>query len=235
MKNVWKSDEGYRKNTEQYSKKDGAMALILWGIMLLAYSLLAFLEMKFKAVGDHILLTGCIFNTALIGIAVIVLKWNKQTLNSVGLGGGKWKTSCIMGAILAVIVFMMNCGQYLIQGKRLIPAGEITSLAVYYLLVAVCEELIFRGYIGTRIQGIIKIKWISVCVTGVLFVFMHFPYRIIAYGMSVQAIFTDNAGWLIDLFVIHIIWNFIYRKTNSLYGAIIPHWVSNLAYNIILR
>ncbi|MFW5648846.1 MAG: type II CAAX prenyl endopeptidase Rce1 family protein [Candidatus Alkaliphilus sp. MAG34] len=42
-------------------------------------------------------------------------------------------------------------------------------------------------------------------------------------------------GWIFDLFITHVILSFIYLKTNSLYGSIIPHWVNNLAYNLVAR
>ena len=108
-------------------------------------------------------------------------------------------------------------------------------LSIYYLLVALCEEIAFRGYIGTRIYRLIKKKWIAIIVAGILFVVMHFPYRMISYGMTLSQSTINNFSWILDLFTTHIILNFIYLKTNSLYGSIIPHWISNLAYNIVSK
>lgn len=118
--------------------------------------------------------------------------------------------------------------------SSLLSIGKIFLLIVFYFSVAVCEELVFRGYIGTRICSLVKYKSIAVILTGLLFVLMHYPYRMIAYGMSLSEFF-GNINWIIDLFVTHIVFSLIYMKTNSLYGAIIPHWVSNLAYNIVAR
>ena len=42
-----------------------------------------------------------------------------------------------------------------------------------------------RGYIGMRIYGLIKKKWLATFAVGILFIIMHFPYRMIAYGMTV--------------------------------------------------
>ncbi len=117
----------------------------------------------------------------------------------------------------------------------MIALKEILILLVYYLSVAVCEEIVFRGYIGTRIYGLIKKRWLAVTIVGLLFIIMHFPYRMIAYGMTLSDLAIKKFSWLIDLFITHLVLNFIYLKTNSLYGAIIPHWMSNFAYNIILK
>lgn len=235
MFNLWKSDAGYTNKLMLYSKKEGLLSLLLWVIMCVFYAILAAIDLSTKDMKAYSVLRGCFFNLSLILLTYLFIRLNKRKLDSIGLQGGNWKTSCITGGILAIIFFIMNCGQYLLQGKSLISVEKITEFAFYYLLVAICEESIFRGYIGTRIHSIIKVKWLAVSATGLLFIVMHFPYRMIAYGMSLQALTIDNLGWIINLFVTHVILNFIYQKTNSLYGAIIPHWISNLAYNIILR
>lgn len=54
-------------------------------------------------------------------------------------------------------------------------------------------------------------------------------------GILSSDLTIKNFSWIIDLFITHLVLNFIYLKTNSLYGAIIPHWMSNFAYNIILK
>ena len=64
---------------------------------------------------------------------------------------------------------------------------------------------------------------------------MHFPYRMIVSGLTLSDLVIHNTGWLLDLFITHIILSLIYLKTNSLYGAILPHWMSNLVYNLIIR
>ena len=69
-------------------------------------------------------------------------------------------------------------------------------------------------------------------ITGILFVAMHFPYRMIAYNMSLASF---DIGWLINLFIFHLVMNYIYMKTNSIYGSIIPHWISDLAYEIVSK
>lgn len=78
-------------------------------------------------------------------------------------------------------------------------------------------------------------KYMVIIVTGILFVVMHFPYRMVAYGMTISDLTIHNVGWIVDLFVTHTVLSIIYMKTNSLYGSIIPHWMSNLAYNLVMR
>lgn len=235
MLKILQTNKEYENNLKQYTKRDGILSFVLFGIMILNYSIFAVLQTKFEFIKENIMLVGCIFNTLMIVITVLFIKLNKQSLETIGLYKGKWKNSIIMGIVFAAFLFYNNCLSYLIKGSHLITLQEILILLVYYFLVAVCEEIVFRGYIGTRIYGLIKKRWLAVFVVGILFIAMHFPYRMIAYGMTLSDLTIKNFSWIIDLFITHLVLNFIYLKTNSLYGAIIPHWMSNFAYNIILK
>ena len=235
MLKILQVNREYDNNLKQYTKKDAVLSFALFGIMMLSYSILAVMQIKYEIIKENIMIVGCIFNALIIVITILFIKLNKQNIDTIGLYKGKWTNSIIMGIILASFLFYTNCLSNLISGSHLIALKEILILLVYYLSVAVCEEIVFRGYIGTRIYGLIKKRWLAVTIVGLLFIIMHFPYRMIAYGMTLSDLAIKKFSWLIDLFITHLVLNFIYLKTNSLYGAIIPHWMSNFAYNIILK
>ncbi|SHJ13169.1 hypothetical protein SAMN02745163_01380 [Clostridium cavendishii DSM 21758] len=235
MKNFFRNDKTYKNNLNQYDIKDGLLALCLFGIFIFMYSILAVVDMKVKYIKDNFVIVGCILNCLLVLITILFVKLRKQSLDTIGLYNGKWKKSFCIGTLFAGILFFNNCGSYLLQGKELININRIFTYVIEFFFVALCEEVVFRGYISTRIYGIMKRQWLSIVVTGLLFVIMHFPYRMIVSGMSLKEFTANNIFWFIDLFVTHTILNFIYAKTNSLYGAIIPHWVSNLAFNIVIK
>lgn len=238
MKNftkLFKYEETYQENLKQYTLQDGVLAFAVFGIFIIMYTIMGVLEVKLTFIQENIMLIGCICNGVLIIVTILIVKARKQSLSSIGLVKGKWKTSCITGMILAAIWFFNNCGSYLLQGNKLISGQKIIVYIIYFLLVSICEEVAFRGFISTRLNGVIKSRWLVVLVSGLLFIIMHFPYRMIAYGMSLHKLTIGNPGWILDLFVTHLILHFIYAKTNSLYGAILPHWMSNLANSIVDR
>ncbi len=171
----------------------------------------------------------------MILITLLFVQINKQSLDTIGISKGKWQKSLNIGVLLVLFLFYNNCLSHLINGSHLIKLPEILVLHIYYLFVAVCEEFVFRGYIGTRICGLIKRRGVAIFIVGSLFIIMHFPYRMIAYGMTLSDLPIKNLNWILDLFITHLILNFIYLKTNSLYGAIIPHWMSDFAYNILSK
>lgn len=231
MLSILKINDKYNDNLRKYNKKDGMLAILLFAIIIITYALIGILYKNNSFIKDNIKIIGCLFNLLLIIVTIIFVKLRKQELETIGLKG-RWKLSIILGGVLSLFYFYCNCLDHLINGEKLISITSILFLMVYFLLVAICEEFVFRGFIGTRLNGLIKNKYIVVLITGLLFVIMHFPYRMIAANMSLS---DFDIGWLINLFVFHLVMSFIYMKTNSIYGSIIPHWISDLAYEIVSK
>ncbi|MEG0240476.1 MAG: CPBP family intramembrane glutamic endopeptidase [Anaerorhabdus sp.] len=227
-------NQEFQDNVIKYKWIDSFLALGLFCIMCMFYAILAVLESSYPAIGES-WLVGSVFNILIIIITILLVKVRKEKLSSLGIYGGKWKQSCLIGLIFALILFFNNCLSHIVNGASFIEIKEIIELVIYFLIVALCEEIVFRGYIGTRLYGLIKNQYLVIIVTGLLFIVMHFPYRMIAYNMTITDLIINNIGWILDLFLTHIVLSLIYVKTNSLYGSIIPHWMSNLAYNLVAR
>ena len=157
----------------------------------------------------------------------------KQGVETVGLKKGNIKLSLIMGIVLAVILFFCNClSNIIFEGQVFVPFKTILIYIIYFFTVGLCEEVIFRGYILTRLYGMVRNVFIDILLAGVFFVLMHFPFRMIAYNMSFFEL-AANASYMTDLFVTSLVLSFIRVKSDSLYGAIIPHWISDLSYSIV--
>lgn len=231
MLSILKINDKYNDNLRKYNKKDGMLAILLFAIIIIMYALIGILYKNNSFIKDNIKIIGCLFNLLLIIVTIIFVKLRKQELETIGLKG-RWKLSIILGGVLSLFYFYCNCLDHLINGEKLISITSILFLMVYFLLVAICEEFVFRGFIGTRLNGLIKNKYIVVLITGLLFVIMHFPYRMTAANMSLS---DFDIGWIINLFVFHLVMSFIYMKTNSIYGSIIPHWISDLAYEMVSK
>lgn len=229
------ANKDFLDRVTKYQRSDALLAIILFVIMNLLYVAIAVLEKRFIFIQENSIIVGCGLNSLMIMITILFVKIKKQNLSSIGLFQGKWKQSCIIGSILAAILFFNNCLSHVIGGASFISLDDIFQLTIYYLIVALCEEIVFRGYISTRLYGLIENQYLVIIVSGILFVLMHFPYRMIAFEMTLSDLTIYNMGWILDLFITHVILSIIFLKTDSLYGAIIPHWMSNLAYNLIIR
>lgn len=225
-------NQEFHENVIKYNRTDSLLAFALFCIMCMLYAILAVLEGNYPAIEQR-QLAGCGTNILMIIITILLVKVRKEKVSSIGLYSGKWKQSCLIGLLLAIILFFNNCLSHIISGANFIEIKSIIRLVIYFLTVALCEEIVFRGYIGTRLYGLFKNQYLTIIATGILFVVMHFPYRMIAYSMTITELTIHNIGWILDLFITHIVLSLVYMKTNSLYGSIIPHWMSNLAYNLV--
>lgn len=231
LKSFFLIPDAYMHKIENYSMVDAAMAVGLFFLYCLAMILSGLVV---NLVSDFaITVIGGVINLCFVCIVFGLVSLRKQGMETIGLKNGNIRLSLIIGTILAAILFFCNClSNVVFEGQHIISIEKIVINIFYFFTVGLGEEVIFRGYIGTRLYGFIKNVYVVTVLTGVLFVLMHFPFRMIAYHMTFMELAT-NFPYMIDLFVTHLILSFIYIKSDSLYGAIIPHWVSDLAYSIV--
>ncbi|MEG0593134.1 MAG: CPBP family intramembrane glutamic endopeptidase [Coprobacillus sp.] len=235
MLNVLQANRDFNDEIIKYQRIDSVLAVVLFVAMCLLYGLIAMLESNYSIIKENSILFGSGLNLLMIFMTILFLKIRKQSMSSIGIGNGNWKQSCLIGIVIATFLFYSNCLSHVLDGSNLVAVSEIVKFVIYYFTVALCEEIVFRGYISTRLYGIIKNQYLVIVISGLLFIIMHFPYRMIAYGMTISGLTIYNMGWILDLFITHTVLSFIYLKTNSLYGSIISHWMSSLAYNLIVR
>lgn len=73
MFKILQTDKEYENNLKQYTIKDGVLSFVLLGIMILNYSILAVLQIKFEFIKENIRLVGCIFNVLMIVITILFM------------------------------------------------------------------------------------------------------------------------------------------------------------------
>ena len=231
LKNIFEVPDSYRNLVNSYEKADAFIAIVLFVLYCMDMALSGILVNYVSA--NQITYIGGLTNLVFVGIVLLILKIRKQGIETIGLRKGNIKLSLIMGITLAVILFFCNClSNILFEKQSFIPIKDIMIYILYFFTVGLVEEVMFRGYIVTRIHGYTKRIYLDVLLTGIMFLLMHYPYRMVAYHMSFWDLIT-NVQYMLDLFITHLILSFIRIKSDSLYGAIIPHWISDLAYRIV--
>lgn len=231
IRKIFEVPESYIQSVKHYSIKDTAMAM---GLFLLYCAALAVSGLVNKYLTDlEKTVSGIIINSCFVGVVLLFLVIKKQGVETVGMKKGNIKLSLIMGIVLAAILFFCNClSNIIFEGQVFVPFKTILIYIIYFFTVGLCEEVIFRGYILTRLYGMVRNVFIDILLAGVFFVLMHFPFRMIAYNMSFFELLA-NVPYMTDLFVTSLVLSFIRVKSDSLYGAIIPHWISDLSYSIV--
>lgn len=229
--NIFSIPESYKTNLESYSTKD---AILAFTSLLLYISVMLLCGLISGHVSDNIyILIASGINILFVILVFLFLKIQNNNILTLGLIGGNLKLSLILGISLSFILFFCNCiSNVLFSGQHFISIQRIILNFFYYSSVALCEEVLFRGYILTRIHVITKNIIIDLIITGVLFVLFHFPFRFVFYNLSFIK-FITNYSYILNLFFTHIILSLIRIKSDNIWGSIIPHWISNLSYSIV--
>lgn len=231
IKNIFAVPDSYCNLVNRFGKVDAFIAMVLFILYCVAMAFLGIVVNYVSA--NQITYIGGVTNLVFVGIVLLTLKIRKQGIETIGLRKGNIKLSVIMGITLSAILFFCNClSNILLEKQSFIPIKDIVVYVLYFFTVGLVEEVMFRGFIETRLHGYTKRIYLDVFLTGILFMLMHYPFRMVAYHMSFWDLIT-NVQYMLDLFITHLILSFIRIKSDSLYGAIIPHWISDLAYRIV--
>lgn len=94
------------------------------------------------------------------------------------------------------------------------------------ILVGITEEIVFRGFLLRKLMDSFRF-WTANIITALLFASIHFPIWLYK-GLS----FPYMLSSAITAFVLGIIFGFLYKKSNSLWSAIIGHSLYNLLVSI---
>lgn len=154
----------------------------------------------------------------------IILKLRGETWSSIGIKRSKIGLSILIG-LIAVLPFrwvpLMN---WIFHGKSLPLDGGVFLGFLYYLaLIALPEELIFRGYIQTRIMGLIPSKSAAILTTGLLFALTHVPFQMAVLNLNYAGYLDKMYIQLLIIFFMHLYFTYIYTRTNNIAGVTLCH------------
>jgi len=175
---------------------------------------------------------GSWLNLVVVTALIIFILLRKERLSSIGIGRDNLVKALCFGLMCGAISIVVQGIVPLINGCALAPFNQILNRFIYQLVfIALAEEIVFRGYIQTRLYGMIKGEIIAIMTGALLFSVMHLPYMYILSGVA--ELFTLQTLVLLAFwFAMHIILNFVYRRTGSIFGVVLFHALYNTANNI---
>jgi len=226
IKNLLKENIAYREVASSYSVKDGMMALGLFAVATFSYclGLFAYLQIGFSV--------NILVSTVILSSIFILLRLRKQKLASVGITKNNFFKSLLVGSVLGVIVLIvrMQSGSLMDFSYDNFSISHIYSIFYFFLIISLTEEILFRGYIQTRIYGIAKSKFSAIIVVGMLCALTHVIVDLVAYNLIENYV---ARGWsILGLVISHIFFNLLYAKYNNLIGPVILHGFVNLRFFI---
>ena len=223
--------EEYTANLRKYGTADGIKAISLYVIYIVVLFIQGYISTTNLSVGFLNLLQ-IVFPLALLIIGVFFILMPREKFSSVGLTRRNLFKSLSLGVILSVC-FVTGMAVYF-SFVREIPV-HFQALAPdalgIFIIGAIQEEIIFRGYIQTRLSGALKNPILCSIFTALLFIFMHYPVRWAVGGVSFDAL---SAFYVICLLILHFLCDFVYKKTNCLWGAVILHFLYNIGQAMLV-
>jgi membrane protease YdiL (CAAX protease family) len=197
--------------------------LVAWLLALVIFSLPFLLMDDSTVIPDNI---GSLLNAALMLAAALLVtflfcKWiHKETLSGIGLDAftKKWKDllwGMLYGIVGIAAGFLICYAAGVIQVTAMHFPSGLPLILVAMILVAVAEELLFRGYVLRRFMKVYN-QYIALAVSSVLFMLLHgfnahldiLPFvNLFLAGVLLGSyyIYTQNLWFPIGL---HFTWNF---------------------------
>ncbi len=231
MKNkvTLKACEEYVEQTKVYSLKDAISAIILYIILIAEYIFMGKIFVyKGADISEYFIFFVTAFfallTVALVGLLCVV---HKQKFDTVGFSKTHWIKSFKLGMFLFVIVIMGGLIRYLFfHGTVRSDIPRIFMRIIYFLFfIGFTEEVVFRGYIGTRLYGFFTSKGLSIVITGILFSLMHVPFQAMVAQVAPLEYIMINWSNLISISIMHIGFQWLYSKHNSIVAPTILHFI----------
>jgi membrane protease YdiL (CAAX protease family) len=193
--------------------------VLLVGSALAIFAILGALKLPISPLLTEAILAGC----ALFTLVVVGRLIERRTFAELGFGSGFLRDMGIglalgTGIICLVIGLLALFGWYQVVGQgALVGAGIVTNLSVIllFLLVAVFEEVTFRGLLFRIVENGLG-SWGALLVSAVLFGGVHLGNPGATIGSSIAI--AVEAGVLLGA---------IYMATRSLWMVIGVHWAWN--------
>jgi membrane protease YdiL (CAAX protease family) len=221
---------------KDFGFKDGIISIVfyfyemliiyLFGVLMFKTSIYKNLESYFNVSNGQFYKFIFYIPVMILEIApiFILLKIRRQNIKSVGIKKEKALKSILLGIIFSIPLVSLPIINAINQGKKVLSLTSLIWLFLYFLIeIAFVEELSFRGFIQTRIQGVIKIKWLGIVVVGIMFGLMHIPYQMIKANMSLSEFLVRDSGHLITTVVIHIYLVYLYTRNNDIISTSAAH------------
>lgn len=221
----------YKSNLRKYDKRDGMKALVVYCLIMCG----AFFQGWLYTTNANVF----VLNSSQIWIPLIsaagffcFFYFSKANLRSIGINSDNIWNSIVLGFAGGFLLLAVKTAVFMAQGKSVLFTSPQLLNWVIFLFVAFEEEVLFRGYIQTRLSGLINSQWIVSIINSVLFLSIHYPVKWVVSGtVSLDVL---SAVYIVSLLALHFFCDAVYKRTNCLWGAVLLHIIYNAAGAMIL-
>jgi len=231
--------QAFGENTAMESKKydaiDGIFAIFVVAVMLMGYVLLAdyFLTHNQNLgmpADEGTVLSQLIMSSGFLILIFLYMLARKQKISSLGLTKINLKASFLFGLLFSFLYVMMFLTIHWIKKDLIIEdvlPVILPKMILNLLTWSFFEEILFRGFIGPRMRGLVQNAFLSSVLVSLMFTFMHFPFNAIGFNGSLLNYFTTFGMYHLILFVLHLVFQFFYDKYENIAAPTLLHFIYN--------
>ena len=229
-------DSVYKQEVKKYGKKDSIIAVcaVLFFVagMEVYVAILSALQINWETVPTFLReLEWPIAKTAMTVLSVIIIiSVTKQGLSSIGIHKENLWNAVRLGVMLSLIPIFWGVLPIVLYSGEFVGLGLFAVLLARTFLMAFAEDILFVGFLQTRLSGFFKSDKIALFVGAALFSFMHVPP-----WLRLGQLNFDNLSFfalaVVVWFIMHFLLVAIYRRYNSLIPVTILHVFVNLMQN----
>ena len=162
-----------------------------------------------------------------VAVIFIILAVKKQKISSLGFRKHHNLKASLIGIAAGILTaLLMDCILFFCGKPNVFHSLSKLRLSVFALLsnivfTGLTEELSFRAFLQSRIAGVIRNKWAAVLTVGLMFWASHFINDYLG-GSTTAANFLLQGVFMV---CIHILFLFLYRKTDNILAAVFCHGI----------
>lgn len=221
----------YKNNLKKYVKKDGLKALIVYCIIMCSAFFQGWLYTT-NATVFILNLSQILIPLILVTAFLCFFCYSKKSIKSVGIHSDNIKSSIVLGFTGGFVLLAIQTILFIVQGKSVSFTNPSLLNWMIFLFAAFEEEILFRGYIQTRMAGLINNQLIVSIINSILFLSIHYPVRWVVSGIISLSVLSTV--YIVSLLLLHFFCDAAYKRTNCLWGSILLHVIYNAVGAIIL-
>lgn len=214
---------------QELEKKDSKIAIMFFIFIFLSSFLLLylvkisplFLLVRNSTNSIYNIVFAVVMDAPSIIAVIVILRYRKQKLNTIGLRRQGMKSSIYIGLTLIVIFWV-----YYISNKGF-SVNLMWKSLFYIIFVGFYEEIIFRGFLWPRLVVGFGKTWGTI-ISGIFFGMMHLPIDIIFNNKTIFETFIIGNTSSVNIgggIIGALCFIFIYTRNNNI---LLPSFIHGL-------
>jgi membrane protease YdiL (CAAX protease family) len=225
-------DSRFLEETRTFGKKDAIIAIcavLFFTAMAPINPIQRILPLDWETLSYYVIFLIWPIEKIIISIlpVIIILLAMKQSSSSIGIHKEHILSALRLGFLFSLIPVLFGVLPRVLYGGEFVGFSLFVVWLIRIIIMAASEDILFVGFLQTRLNGRFKSDIVAISVGAALFSFMHVPMWLSTGELSLGNL--PFFGFMVILwFVMHFVLVAVYRRYNSLIPVTILHTFINL-------